>query len=65
MVVAPTGALPHPGHIKTQEKHLTVIGAPKTVWVRRKPNVTSFSPGSALFASIIDSEVVYNRIGRG
>lgn len=29
MVAAPSGALPRLGHIKTQEKHLTVIGALK------------------------------------
>lgn len=65
MVAAPTGALSRLGHIKTQEKHLTVIGALK-LRVRERGekepyNVGSFSPGSAPFASIIDSEIVYNR----
>lgn len=36
--------LPLLGHIKTQEKHLNIIGALKRcVCVRNNPNVTSFS----------------------
>lgn len=49
MDAAPTGAPPRLGHIKTQEKHLTIIGSLKLcVCERKEPSVTSFSPDSAL-----------------
>lgn len=46
MVVAPTGALTHLGHIKKREKHLILIGSLKVRERKKKPNVTSFSPNS-------------------
>lgn len=46
--------LPLLGHIKAQEKALDHNWSPETVCVRNNPNVTSFSPSSALSSSVID-----------
>lgn len=59
MLAAPTGALPLLGHVQTQEKHLTIIGALK---LRNNPNVASFSLGSAPFASLTPDISQQNRL---